>query len=711
MTETFPRLFQINIPFLVILALFLLAGLAAWWQYRQRFATDGLAVILLLTVLRSLVIFAVLLFIFAPVLKIISPHKQTAEIALYVDNSASMTENRLDSTRWERTKKIIRRIPQLTGKNVRLNWFVFNQSVKAVVPDSIFPSSLGTSYSALLGYINKNKKNKSIILSDGLDTDTELELDVFRTDIGQVFTIGIGKKDDSGDIYIEDVVYRPLIYAGKAQKVKIRVRGSYLKENQNKVITLYAGQKRIGRKQVTISADGSLQEVGFAYTIKEPGMVRFKAELETLPNEINKRNNRSFFVQRVLKTRLQIALFAAHPGYESKFLRLLIQNNPDFDVHYFVEKAPGRFFNNQHFDPGMTYDLIIFVDFPGQRTSQALLEQIHSYLQRGSSGLLTFLGRRIRMDRLQLFEQWLPFKKMPRAGRDIEATVIPLKEQNHPLLNVFDSFETTQRFWNMVPPVFVSLQGYQLKEKAEPLLETQIENRQNALFVLYERHGTRNGVFIGEGYWQWHFLLQRDALLKKGYDRFLTQLIRWLSDRIGKQTVVIQIGKSVAHPGEKIEMKIILNDAAFQPVSDGDVTLEVRSGGQSFEIETRRDSSGVFHAEFQPPQEGRFRINAKGYRNGQFLGEAKAQLEVVPLNKEFLRLGQDTRFLKKIAGYNNGFYISERGIDSLKSVLVNENPVINKEKRFELWYSPWFFIVILLLLTTEWVIRKKIGLV
>ncbi|HID40205.1 MAG TPA: hypothetical protein EYP36_11925, partial [Calditrichaeota bacterium] len=192
MTETFPRLFQINIPFLVILALFLLAGLAAWWQYRQRFATEGLAVILLLTVLRSLVIFAVLLFIFAPVLKIISPHKQTAEIALYVDNSASMTENRLDSTRWERTKKIIRRIPQLTGKNVRLNWFVFNQSVKAVVPDSIFPSSLGTSYSALLGYINKNKKNKSIILSDGLDTDTELELDVFRTDIGQVFTIGIG---------------------------------------------------------------------------------------------------------------------------------------------------------------------------------------------------------------------------------------------------------------------------------------------------------------------------------------------------------------------------------------------------------------------------------------------------------------------------------------------------------------------------------------
>ncbi len=711
MTDTFPRLFQINVPFLAVMALALIAGFAAWQQYRRHFAKDGAAAVILLTALRALVIFAVLLLIFEPVLKIISSDKQTAEIALYVDNSASMTENGLDSTRWERTKQLVRRIPGLAAADVRLKWYVFNQNVQAAAGDSIFPSSLATSFSALLAHINKHKSQKSIILSDGLNTDSELEPDAFRTDAGQIFSVGIGKKDDSGDIYIEDVLYRPLIYAGKVHKAIIRIRGSNLKENENKLVTLYAGQKRIGRKQVTITPDGALRDAEFTYTIKEPGIVRFKAELETLPDEINKRNNRSFFVQRVLKTRLQIALFAAQPGYEAKFLKLLLQNNPDFDVHYFVEKAPGKLFDNQRFDPASAYDLIIFADFPSRRTSQVLLEQIHSYLQRSSAGVLAFLGRHVSMARLQLFEQWLPFKQMPRPSGEAEANVSTLKDGHHPLLNVFDNYETTQRFWNTVPPVFVSSDGGQLKENALPLLETQIGSNKSALFIVYEQQGVRNGAFIGYGYWQWHFLLQRDALLKKGYERFLKQLVRWLSDRIARQTVIIQSAKTIAHPGERVEIKILLNDAAFRPVRDGEVTLEVTSAGQSFEIDTRGDSSGVFYAAFHPPQEGTFRLKAKGYRNGQFLGEANARLEVVPLNMEFLRLGLDAEFLKKIAGYNNGFYVSEQGIDSLKSVLTNENPIIKRERRFELWHAPWLLAVIIALLTVEWIIRKKIGLV
>ena len=711
MSDTLPQFFRLNIPFLVVLGLALIAGLAAWWQYRYRFSTEGTAVTVALIALRALVVFAVLLLLFAPVLTIFSVKKQTARIAVYVDNSASMSQNRLDSTRWERTERIIQNLPRQTPDDVRLSWFTFNQSVQAVRPDSVVPSSGGTSFGALLQHIRKNKFPKAIILSDGLNTDTELGLDAFTLESARVFTVGIGRGQGGRDIFIADVIRRPAVYASQEQKVEVRVRATGLKSARESVVTLYMGGKRIGRRQVNMGADGALQNLIFTYTPEKPGMIRFAAQVDTLSGEINTINNRVHFVQKVLKNRLRIALFASAPGYESKFIRLLLQAYPDMNLQTFVEKSPGVFYSGHRFDPRTEYDLIIFVDFPGRRTPQALLEQIRAYLGRGSAGLLVFMGRQTLPERLSIYEPWLPFKTLPRTGRSGQLNVVPPPEQSHPLLNVFDDIQTTDRFWNTVPPVFVSLSGGKAKEKTISLLSGRRAAKQQSLILLYEEKGLRNALFMGEGYWRWHFLLQRDNELRTGYGRFLHGLVRWLGDRTGNKPVVLQAAKQTVHPGEAVELKIFLNDAAFHPIRDGEVTLQVTAQDQSFEIEARRDSSGVFLSRFVPVHDGAYKITAKGYRQGQFLGQSEVQLEVVPLNREFLRLDLDRDFLQKLAAYNNGFYISENGIDSLQSVLVNENPLVREEQRFDLWYAPWLLAFILIVLTSEWIIRKKTGLV
>jgi len=711
MVDTFPQIFQINIPFLVILGLALLAGLLAWWQYRYRFAINGLASALLLAGLRALVWFAVLLLLFAPVLRIISPKKHTAHIAVYVDNSASMWQNRLDSTRWQRTEQIVRRLPQLSAEDVRLDWFVFNRNVRAVSPDSIAPAGTATSFTAVFNHIRKNKIRKALVLSDGINTDSELEMGVFSLDAGQVYSVGIGKGQGGGDIFIEDVIFRPVVYAGKPQTVEIRLRGRDLKEDQKKLVTLYAGQKRLGRKLARIGSDGALQSLEFTCTLTEPGMIRFKAEVEPLPGEANTVNNRRFFVQRVLKTRLQIALFSSRPAYEAKFLRLLLMQNQDFDLHYFVEKSPGSFFYNRRFDPAADYDCMIFSDFPGKRTSQTLLEQLRASLRQSSAGLLVFAGSQTDAGRLQAFEPRLPFERALQSVGENEVLVDAVDESAHALLNVFDDAESTRRFWNTLPPVFVSSQTGSLKPGALALLQTKNKPEARPIAWLYERKGARSAVFLGEGYWRWHFLLQRDSGLADGYARFLQRLVRWLSDRSGNKPVVVRTAKTVTHPGEAVELKIFLNDAAMLPVRDGEITIQVRSDGQTFELETEADTSGVFYSRFLPPSEGTYKVTVKGYRGGQFLGRAETQIEVVPFNREFLRLGQDSLFLKKIAGNNNGFYVSENGLDSLKYVLLNDNPVIREERRFELRYAPWLLAFILTALTAEWIIRKKTGLV
>ena len=192
---------------------------------------------------------------------------------------------------------------------------------------------------------------------------------------------------------------------------------------------------------------------------------------------------------------------------------------------------------------------------------------------------------------------------------------------------------------------------------------------------------------------------------------FLINLLRWANDRAKLKPVILKSEKNVVNLGEPVQLTGYIYDAAFQPVKDGDLIVNANWNQQEFSIEAVNDSTGNYLIEFVPPGEGKYTIKAKGFREGIELGNDQMEIEVIPIEKEFIHIDQNVDFLQKLAGMGNGFYVDASQIDSLASALNEPDRVILKDRVIDIWYHPVLLTLISLLISVEWILRKRLGLV
>jgi hypothetical protein len=141
------------------------------------------------------------------------------------------------------------------------------------------------------------------------------------------------------------------------------------------------------------------------------------------------------------------------------------------------------------------------------------------------------------------------------------------------------------------------------------------------------------------------------------------------------------------------------------------VTLEAEWEEQRFQLDVRSDSAGNYSAEFWPPGTGSFTIEGRGSRNGMLFGSDQLKIEVIPFDNEFVRLGQDTDFLIRLANRYNGTHVNHDNINPLVEAVSDKSRFVTEEQEIEIWYRPAMLFLILILITLEWIIRKRSGLV
>ena len=128
-------------------------------------------------------------------------------------------------------------------------------------------------------------------------------------------------------------------------------------------------------------------------------------------------------------------------------------------------------------------------------------------------------------------------------------------------------------------------------------------------------------------------------------------------------------------------------------------------------ILAQTDSSGAYWLEYTPTSEGRIMFIAEGIRDQLSLGSDTLEVEVLPLEKEFLYSGINEAYLKNIAENHGGRYFQLVQIDSLIQVLKPSAQTITVQKQIDLWFHISMFLIIGVSILTEWVLRKRFGLI
>jgi hypothetical protein len=72
------------------------------------------------------------------------------------------------------------------------------------------------------------------------------------------------------------------------------------------------------------------------------------------------------------------------------------------------------------------------------------------------------------------------------------------------------------------------------------------------------------------------------------------------------------------------------------------------------------------------------------------------------------RLNEDV--LKRVAAASGGAYLRVADAGQVPALLAAVAPAPGSPRLEELWHTPWVFMAIVLLLASEWILRRRWGL-
>jgi hypothetical protein len=233
--------------------------------------------------------------------------------------------------------------------------------------------------------------------------------------------------------------------------------------------------------------------------------------------------------------------------------------------------------------------------------------------------------------------------------------------------------------------------------------------------VAVQRYGQgRSMVFGGEASWRWRMMV---ASTDRSHELFWRQAARWLAEA-SPDPVAIAL-PDAAQPGDSVSIDVDVRDAVFAPVTDAsvDATIELPDG-EKRPLTFRRTAtaSGRFTSTFRPDRSGLYHVRAEAQRGvtppGQQarLGSSDRWIYVGGSDREFADPRLNEGFLRRTARESGGRYV--RAADASRVVMWlqdTERQNAAPEQR-DLWHEPWAIAAVALLLSTEWVLRRRWGL-
>ena len=230
------------------------------------------------------------------------------------------------------------------------------------------------------------------------------------------------------------------------------------------------------------------------------------------------------------------------------------------------------------------------------------------------------------------------------------------------------------------------------------------------VLMALQRYGPGRTVFIGfDATYRWRYLHEHY------FDGFWSRLI----DRVGRAKVLggrypftMATDKSVYRTGDRVQLRVQMQGGQEEVSSLGTLLCEVEvAGGDpvSYELQPNAEQTGVLETSFSVDKGGAYVVrvtSAMQMERDASVRPATHTFRVEPPRQETDKPGTNRPLMEDIAKAANGklFTLADaREIPAAFPIREVERLIQYRE---ELWDAPLWMIVIVGLMTTEWVLRK-----
>ncbi|MCS7305321.1 MAG: glutamine amidotransferase [Thermoguttaceae bacterium] len=702
-----------------------------------------------LLVLRIIAIVIVALLLFRPVFSYQKELEEKRTVILLVDRSASMSiaDSATGQNRYLQACELVQRWWDRLKDTVHLHLLAFAEDAVDVGDPqqlaTLRPDGKATSITRGLRAACKKAPRSEIeavfLISDGIHNSIGRPVDEAARLGVTIHTVGVGatlKSDVSyRDVQVTglDVAERMLI--NNVAKIKVSVEGVGLPGRVVKVL-LQEDEKEIAQQDLRLDEVEGAQIVEFEFRPTVKGRHVYTARVEPVPEERIVENNRRSAVSLVVEPGIRVLYLEGTIRAEiGAIVGRFLAKDPDLEFCALWQTKQNNFVMRSNIpqlalteiptDPAVinTFDVFLIGDldssFLRPEVQKLIMDRVengaglmmlggyHSLGPGGYAGtpigeaLPVVLGSR---DIGQVTDEFLPQLTPEGVAHPIFA-------------NIADFFPTKQRSPKVegLPPLDGCTRVGAAKPDALVLATCPLENDMPVLAIRTQGKG-RVAVFTADTTRKWQqgprALNQQSPFLQ-----FWGQVVRWLAGRSEEvkteASITAATDKGYYEPEEPVRISAIVRDSRGEGARDAKVQAKIRGPGgrpDLVELTAIPGPAGHYSGTFEPKVPGPYEIDVEARLTDQTISAEKLKIEVGRPNLEFEKLDLDEKMLAQIAAHAKGRYMHITAADRLVDQLDTAVRKRQQQLQAKLYWPPGFWALFVLVLTVEWILRRRFQL-
>lgn len=682
----------------LFLALFLIiSAAAAYFFYKNTQLTNGKKYLLM--TIKGLAIFFLLALFIEPVLSsLVNQSSENLDIIL-VDNSRS----NLIGDKEQDIKKVLDE-NNLYSNNYKL--FTFSNAISQLnSPDSFHSNGYETGLSSALRNIRSSFPDRTFnsitVISDGVFNAGGNPLYEAKTLQAPFITLVIGDSLQKKDVVVRNLSYNEKAFTNIPTKVKAQI--NIYEHSGTVTVNLIREGNVISSKQVNTNSGNDTYEAEFDITENAGGKIKYRIEAENINGEVTFKNNYSDFYITFIDNKVNVLVISGGPGYDDAFVTGVLKRINNYNITFRTAKSPGEFYEGP-VDTRTIAELsaLFLLNFPTTATNSAIVTELADRCKTFGIPVIFFAGKNSDYQKLSAFDDLLPFNiSRPNSGESLFNLQV-VSSADNPLSKVSEVNSTTQIFRNVagILPKPGSVTVATDKGSGEPVMITRTSG------------DLKSTAFLGYGLWRWK--LNSGSNAEKTLERFLIETINLTLQKEKRTKFKVYPAKDVFDYTEQVKIYAEVFDENYAPTRNAIVNGKIlkKDGSKAADI-TFTPEENRYAAFVTPLAFGDYNIEASAELNGSYYANDVSRFSTDTINAEYLVTRSDVNALRELSQNTGGSYLGKDQYNNISSVIGNtKNPVetnvsLSKALRFNLWENKYLLFFIIILLSIEWVIRKR----
>lgn len=563
------------------------------------------------------------------------------------------------------------------------------------------------------------------------------------------------------DLAVLTVTSPQTVFVDDDVAVTVRLRSGGL-AGQSARLTLEADGLAVAAETLTLPSDGEMTAT-LRWRPASGGSrradVQLTARVEPLAGELTADNNAASTRVRVVDGRIRVLYVESRPRWEYKYVQAILLRDRRVEANFVLldrsepQAMPAsgdggpmlpRFPETR--DALFSYDVVILGDVDPATLSREQTAWIETHVSQFGGGLVLMAGRRnmpwrwagTPLERLVPVE-WTASRvgggrgaDGPAVGSAGDASETPRRLTLTPagrmseMLRLADDDAGNLALWASLPPVYWTAAVGRARPGAEvllvddatPLRRGDASGRPGVSpdgaadaggtpVVAVQRYGAGTTLFIGtDNLWRWrrnvgdrhHARLWGQIVLRMALPHLLGESRRTQLSADRRQYAA----------GENVTVFARLYGPTFEPILRDRVTAVLRRADdaeqRTVDLRPVPEQPGLYRGESRVPSPGRWRLTVDTD------DEAALDLDVTESRLEQLETALNEELLVELARITGGAFFREEDLHRLPERLAPRGDGLRTTYDAAVWASPLYFLLLIVLWSSEWGLRKGAGL-